>query len=289
MSTWRKVLRGVCCAALIGALAAGAFFAGTQMDRVLNLAPSVAYAQEPAQATPTVEDREAVVNARTVGEVLINDEIVVRMRTSAGGFSAHERATVIADRLRRWLSQPHSPHDLAARRSPHGGAELRAAGVLIAHVNEAEAQAIGSTAMGLADAWRVNVMSALGVEAPAPAPVADPVAPVADDPEPVDEDDEPLVTEVEPDELEEIDPEPELPEGFSDRIVPIFSLGRGTRIGAARINGPREAVGRVQGVTQLETRFRDFLVIDIYVPVTTEGGLDRVQQVGLTAIGDLGI
>lgn len=267
MSKWRSFLRGACYVALVGVLAVGAFWAGTRAETVLGVTPSVAHAAEGVErAAPVISDRAAQVNGQAVGEVLIDDTVVIRMRTAAGGFSAHERAMIVANRLQRWLSEPHSAHDLSVRMGPYGGAEVRAAGQLIADVNEAEANAIGSTATGIANAWRNNIMMALGAE---PAPVA---TEVAETPETTD----PAVEE----------PVAEEPEGFSDKIVPILSLGEGTRVGAARINGPRSKVNEVTAVTQLETSFRNYLEIDIYVPVKTEGGLDRVQQVGLTAVGD---
>lgn len=268
-------MRGTCYGLLIGALAVAAFWAGTRADLVMGVSSSVAYADR--HETPRVTDRQSTVNGVTVGEVLINDAAVIRMRTSAGGFTAHERARIIAGRLQQWLAGPHSPDDISAREGRFGGAELRAAGRLIAHVNEAEAAEIGSTAMGLATAWHSNILSAMGVEPAVPVMADQPTG------------DPGTVTEVDPEQIEEVAAEPPQPEGYSDKIVPIFSLGRGARIGAARVNGPSDAVARVQGVTQLETRFRNFLVIDIYVPVTTEGGLDRVQRVGLTAIGDIGL
>ena len=262
------MLRGACWVAAVAVLAAGAFLAGTYADRMLGISTSVAHAQD----APVVTDRAAMINRQTVGEVLVNDEVVIRMRTSAGGFTAPERATIIATRVHRWLSGPYTPLDLAIRSTADGGAEVRAAGDLIVGVNPAEAAAIGSTPAGLARAWRNNIWMALGVQPPAQVAAAPPAEMVTD-----------------PEEIQQVEPTPPAPEGYTDSIVPIFSIGRGTRIGAARVNGPRDAVARVQGVTQLETRFRGFLVIDIYVPVTTEGGLDRVQRVGLTAIGDLGI
>lgn len=266
-------MRGACYVSLIGVLAVAAFWAGTCADRVLGVSPSVAHAD--AHTTPVIADRTNVLHGQTVGEVTVNDDVVIRMRTSAGGLTAAERATIIANRLRQWVSATHSPWDLAVRRGAFGGAELRAAGNLIVDVNVSEANAIGSTPAGLATAWRNNIMTAMGVTPP-PTLAGVPVAPVTDG-------------EVDPEQIQDVSPTPPQPVGYSDRIVPIFSLGRGTRIGAARVNGPSDAIGRVQGVTQLETRFQNFLVIDIYVPVTTEGGLDRVQRVGVTAIGDLGI
>jgi hypothetical protein len=245
-------------------LTLAAFWAGTRVDMALGVGPAVALAQ--GGGTPTVADRANMINGNTVGEVLVNGDIVIRMRTQAGGFTAPERATIVAQRIQNWLSGQYSPYDLAVRKGAYGAAELRAHGDLIVDVNPAEASALGSTAMGLAEAWRSNIQIALGVE-PAPGtPIAGGGTPAAGG-----------------------GGQPEEQISYGNKIVPILSVGAGTAIGAARVNGPDEQLDDVVACTQIEARFQDFLEIDIYVPVKTRGGLDRVQQVGVTGIGDLSL
>jgi len=265
LDSWRRLAGGVFSVVVLAALAAGAFWVGTQTDVALGVGPSVAH----AQATPVVSDRAAMLNGTRVGEVLINGNVVIRMRTDAGGFTAHERAIIIADRLQRWLSGTYSPYDLAVRSGAYGAAEVRAAGALIVTVNTEEAEALGSSSMGLAEAWRDNIMMALGVDTGmAPGGPGDSVS---DGQTPGG-----TWTPSEP---------------YDDKIVPIISLLEGVKIGAARVNGPRSKLDTVNGVAQLETKFQDFLEIDIYVPITTDrpgpGGLDRVQQVGVTGLLDI--
>ncbi len=256
MHAWNSIARGMGYGFLVLTLAAGAFWAGSQ----LTAARSVAYA-EPAGVS--VSDRAAEINGQPVGEVLINGTVVIRLRTETGGCTAHERAMIVADRIQRWLSGPYSPYDLAVREGARGDAELRAAGQLLVTANADEAAALGSSAMGLAQAWRDNIMMALGVGGEAPG-----LAAAAGG---------------------EWTPS----EPYGDKIVPIISILEGTRIGGARVNGPLSKLDQVHAVAQLETHFRDFLEIDIYVPITTNrpgpGGLDRVQQVGVTALGDINI
>ncbi|MFP4250784.1 MAG: hypothetical protein ACLFU7_14075, partial [Armatimonadota bacterium] len=91
-------------------------------------------------------------------------------------------------------------------------------------------------------------------------------------------------TDTEP---EATDTEPEVEEAYGSKIVPIVSVGDEPAIGGARVNGPESKLDDVVACTQLETSFQDFVEIDIYVPVRTRGGLDRVQQVGVTGLGDL--
>ncbi|MFW6437483.1 MAG: hypothetical protein ACOCZ7_00600 [Armatimonadota bacterium] len=269
-------MRGAGYAVFACALAMGAFWLGAQADHALGVGPAIAAAQD--DGTPTVADRAGTINGNTVGEVLVNGDIVIRMRTSAGGFSAPERAQIIAQRMEEWLSGRYSPHDLAVRRGGGDAAELRASGNLLVDVNPSEANALGSTPMGLANAWRSNIQMALGVEpAPGTPLVGDgSETPAAGD---VQQREQPAAGDGQ---------QREQPaESYGNKVVPIISVGDQTAIGAARVNGPDSKLDDVVACTQLETSFRDFVEIDIYVPVRTRGGLDRVQQVGVTGLGDL--
>lgn len=74
------------------------------------------------------------------------------------------------------------------------------------------------------------------------------------------------------------------------KVVPIVSLGTGTRIGAAQIAGPKgDAVNSTKAVAQIETAFKDRLRVKILVPIDSENPLQRfrrVQGVGVSAIID---
>jgi hypothetical protein len=73
----------------------------------------------------------------------------------------------------------------------------------------------------------------------------------------------------------------------ADKIVPILSVGRGIEIGAAQVRGPADRVHEVQAVAELEAKFKDFLVLAIYVPISTKipgEHLSRVQGVGVYAL-----
>jgi hypothetical protein len=245
-------------------MAAGAFWLGAQTDEALGFGPAVAMAQD--GGTPSVSDRANTIDGNTVGEVLVNGDIVIRMRTQAGGFTAPERAMIIAQRIQEWVSERYSPYDLAVRDVARGGAELRAAGKLIVDVNPAEANALGSTAEGLANAWRSNIQMALGVE---PAPGTPMVGDGAGTP------------------ATGGGQQQQPAESYGNKVVPIISFGDQAAVGAARVNGPDSKLDEVVACTQLETSFQDFVEIDIYVPVSTRGGLDRVEQVGVTGLGDL--
>ncbi len=263
-------------AVLVAALAVGAFYVGTVASGALGASPAVAYAQG---GSPVVEARAHELEGQTVGEVMINDRVVIRMRTSAGGYTAPERAELIAERLRAWTGGPFSPYDLKIRDGAYGAAELRAHGQLIVTVNPQEAEALGSTAKGLARAWHDNIMMALGVQ-----PAQVPYDGGADGGTAVAGGDTDGAT---PSGGQQATSGWQPSEPYDDKIVPIVSVGEGVQVGVARVNGPKSKVGDVNACALVETHFQDVLEIDIFVPVTAAGGLDRVQEVGVTGLGDI--
>ncbi len=74
------------------------------------------------------------------------------------------------------------------------------------------------------------------------------------------------------------------------KVVPIVSLGSGTRIGAAQVAGPRQdGVAKVKAVAAIETSFRDRFRVKILIPVDSVNPLQRfvrVQGVGVSAVID---
>lgn len=79
-------------------------------------------------------------------------------------------------------------------------------------------------------------------------------------------------------------------EGYT-KVVPIVSIGSGTRIGAAQVAGPRkDGVDRCKAVAQLEVDFQDRIRANILVPVdrlNVTAGFKRVQGVGVSAVIDV--
>lgn len=295
MLRFRSFIRSAGLVLAVAGLAAGAFWLGTRTNDALGGSPAVAHADTTA---PTVTAQENEIEGQTLGEVIVNGAPVIRMRTHAGGFTAAERATIIAERLRDWVSGSFSPYDIKVRQGDYGAAELRAHGNMIVTVNPQEAAALGSTATGLANAWRDNIMLALGV-AHANLPEYDtgaetPGTAVAEGGEQVPAAGEGVAAGGEQAAGQQGGQETAAwtpAEEYTDRIVPIISVAEGTKIGVARVNGPRSRVDLVEACAQVETHLQDFLEVDIYVPITTNepgpGGLNRVQQVGVTALGDI--
>ena len=74
------------------------------------------------------------------------------------------------------------------------------------------------------------------------------------------------------------------------KVVPIVSIGNGTRIGAAQVGGvTKDAVDRVKAVGQLEGEFNRIRA-QALIPIDSENPLQqfkRVQGVGVTAIIDI--
>ena len=77
--------------------------------------------------------------------------------------------------------------------------------------------------------------------------------------------------------------------GGHTKVVPIISLGNGTRVGAAQVGGNlRRAVDQTKAVAQLETTFQGIRAT-ILIPVDSINPVRqfrRVQGVGVTAIID---
>jgi hypothetical protein len=80
---------------------------------------------------------------------------------------------------------------------------------------------------------------------------------------------------------------------YATKVVPILSLGDSGYIGAVQVTGPEALVKKVQGVAQLEGRFKPPLIGGVrlrgLVPVSTKTpgrSIDRVEGVGVSAIVD---
>lgn len=78
-------------------------------------------------------------------------------------------------------------------------------------------------------------------------------------------------------------------EGYT-KVVPIVSIGSGTRIGAAQVGGAtKEAVEKTKAVAQLEGEFKSVRAKAL-IPVDSENPIKqfkRVRGVGVTAIIDI--
>lgn len=259
---------------------AAAFGLGLALRQALPV--GVAFAEEATPASayegPWATVERQIVGNEERGKIRVEEQAVLEIQTSAGGLSGYERSVIVAKRLNDALSAGVRPDQIRAAEM-NGMSVLMAGDRILITVNSEEAYRHGTSVAGLASTWAHAIGQALGGQPAVPVtpPPTDPtVAPGPDEP-------------VEPTPLEE-DWTP--PEPYRDKIVPIVSVLEGFRVGVARVNGPSSKVELVQAVAQLESDYERVLVMNLYVPISTEvpgKTLDRVQGVGVTAIGDIRI
>ena len=242
-----------------------------------NIANAIALAEKKAApaAEPelSIEAERTQIGDNTVGDVLINNRLVIRIWQGIDGQNAFDVAQDIAKRIRDSVKAGDGPENLAVGQHNSRTAVLMDER-LIAYVDPYHAALNHSTEDNLARVWGANIAEALdaaGVKSTRP-PAAQAAEAPGTAPKPVEQYDEAWYKE-----------------RYGDKWVPILSVPDGIRIGAARVNGPKDDLRLVQAVAQIETPWKDTLEIDIYVPISTKRPgktLSRVQGVGVTAIGD---
>ena len=80
-----------------------------------------------------------------------------------------------------------------------------------------------------------------------------------------------------------------IPNSASTKVVPVISMGSGTRVGFVQVSGPKDLVNKTKAVIQIETKLTvKNLDIEIFVPSSSVNPLKfkRVQGVGITALVD---
>lgn len=196
-----------------------------------------------------VSARERQVDGQSQGEVLVGNQVVLRIRSSAGGLSAMQRANQVAQRLQAFL---RSQQDVTAAdfRVARAGNEwaVFAGDTLLITADAQQAALNGTTPERLARSWRDNIAQAVTTQVAGYRAEA---------------------------------------ERSSSKIVPIVSLGSGIRVGAAQITGPAANVGQASVVGQIETTFQDVVRIRIFVPLESITNIQRVPQVNVSAYGDI--
>lgn len=109
---------------------------------------------------PTVTGRVSIVGGTTVGEVVVDSRVALRIRTAAGGVSVAERAGIVAARLRRLLARGFKPEELTVKRV---GAEaaIMWRDELVVTVDANHARLTNTTPFALAIEWRKVLTQAL--------------------------------------------------------------------------------------------------------------------------------
>jgi len=271
-------------------------------------------AEQPTYPGPEAYAEKIVLDDQEQGIVVLGANQPLRIRTSAGGFTGYERALIVVNRLNDGLTAGLQSEQIQAEEH-NGEWVVTGAGNNLITVNQAEADIRDLSRSQLADIWAANLRVAVDAAWQTPAPdegepaeeefveqpaEEEPVEqPPAEEQPPTEEVAEAEPSEEQPPAGEEETEEPTVAveewqpeEPYKDKIVPIVSFGEGARLGIARVNGPQSAVDQVQAVAQLETSYKDYVDIEIYVPISTKVPgriLDRVQGVGVTGVGDLRI
>jgi len=230
-------------------------------------APASAWQNRAMVAT----SRATQVSGGNVGEVVVNNDVALRIRYPAGGYSASERADKVASRLNE-LSRDGRlrPADLRTG-VVNGQAAVLAGDELIITADAQHARANATTPQRLAHNWRNNLAVALGGT-----PVALGAAGGAAAGR-VGGDDRVLGAQAVQEELR-------------NKIVPILTIGSGGRVGVAQVTGPVSRVDEVKAVAQIETDYKDAARIRVLVPIASENivsNLRRVPQVSVT--GEAGL
>jgi hypothetical protein len=71
-----------------------------------------------------------------------------------------------------------------------------------------------------------------------------------------------------------------------EKIVPILSIGSGTRVGGAVVSGDAARLGEVVAVAQVEGQFGNAVRVRILVPVSTTNVVQNIRRVpGTSVIG----
>jgi hypothetical protein len=206
------------------------------------------------------------VAGREAGTLRYGTQELLVIVMPGGGMSGYERAVIVANRINDQVRAGVPGSEINCNPRNNQMVVTGRNGVSLLTINPDDARQAGQTIDQLATDWTSRIRMALGAPAlpGATGTGGQPGNPTAQGWQPN--------------------------EPYNDRFVPILSVLQGVRIGIARVNGPQSAVGMVQAVAQLETKFENFLEIDVYVPVSTrEPGksLARVQSVGITGLGDL--
>lgn len=196
----------------------------------------------PVHAAGAVTAREARIAGISVGEVLFDDQVVFRIRTSAGGYTPFQRAQIVAGRLEELMGDALQPEDITTGRV--GGQEVvLAEGKIVVTADEPHARMNRTTPMALANLWAQRLENAVAGRPVTETPVA-------------------------------------------EKVVPIISVGTGTRVGGALVAGARDKVDEVVAVAQIEGRFGAAVRVRALVPVSSENVVERIRRVpGTSVIG----
>lgn len=131
----------------------------------------------PAYAASMVTARQVMVSGQQAGEVLVNDQVVFRIRTSAGGLSPYQRAQAAAQRLQTLVDNSLKPTDITTGRI-NGQYAVMARGKAIVTADAQQSRLNGTTSMGLANSWAARLENVLAGRTVTKTPIAEKVVPI---------------------------------------------------------------------------------------------------------------
>ncbi|MHB9134398.1 MAG: hypothetical protein ACYDBB_25280 [Armatimonadota bacterium] len=217
---------------------------------------------------PAVTSRGVTENGRPVGEVLVNNQVVLRLREPAGGYTPAQRADIVAARLSQGIMNGMTWQNMRVGRQGREVVLLLGNDLLVT-VDSTHARANATTRNALASQWLGNTQTALrsaGVtvagttETGGTGTTGTPTATTAAG---------------------------QFPDWTNPdtKIVPILAVGTpGIRLGFAQVTGPRERVNSVRAVFQIDAVFQRVARIKAFVPSSNLTGVNRVQGVAVTAL-----
>jgi len=224
--------------------------------------PSVVFADKSAEAkTDPVEVKAMTVDGKEVGVITVNDREVLRLTTTLAGLSPLERANIVARRVNTAVAGGIAPADIQAKQM-NGMWSVTAANKVLVTADPEEARRGGTTPAAQARTWADSLSKSLEKQHVSSDQAGSQHAATVWKPE----------------------------EPYDDKWVPIVSALEGLKLGVARVNGPRSKVKLVQAVAQIETHFKDFVEIDVYLPISTNvpgEKLDIVKGAAVTGLGDI--
>jgi hypothetical protein len=115
----------------------------------------------PAYAATDAMAREATIDGRQVGEVVVDGKVVLRIRSAAGGLSAYRRGQIVADRLNQLTNDSTKPEDITTG-IVNGQEVVLADGQILVTADTTHARLNGTTPTILAHQWAGNLRMAFG-------------------------------------------------------------------------------------------------------------------------------
>ena len=245
----------------------------------------IAQASDPG---PAATYRTRVIDQREEGEVVVNGQVAIRIRSAAGGYSAAERAKRVSERLEEAMAKGLKPSQITAG-TANGEAAVLANGLLLMTADRFHAQTNGTAPERLAATWAGNLRRALGGKEPMTEPALGAAAARANS-EPIGGSGGQMAANV------TASPQHNSPY-WSDwstgakKYVPIVSVGSpGVAIGAAQVQGPAAQVAKVKAVAELIVTLKgDAFRMKVYVPVDSISltNFHRVQGCSVAAFVDI--